>query len=545
MAWSHDLDEPLHQALYRDGEVIATPPLGQRLFIEGGLSPNRVYEYRLSIWLKDRIETASASTLTLAHRPVVAGPMHVNEQGFTLALVDEMNPEETTYRVTLSRGGDTAITTDWDTSRCRTFEGLQPGTAYSFEVVARNLSGIQTEPVVWLNAQTPQDPEVVFTQGRTGTDDPWIMGRLEAAADIYEVTDRARTWMLSDVNIQTHTDGRNRSWYHAGYGIKHNQFNASLDTLMHEMTHGFWDNWDGWREACDVMNVYTFRRDVARFMLDFKEYDESGAENPWEDWRAYYNYLAAALSAGDDSSGEDSAWDQLGQGNYDELWPQFFHRVEATLPTLVAGKLSLIPPPLQGYFAGFLSENRESSWAEELSWHRGLPSQDQYLWATQIFFFPIWWQARGLYEPAFGSTSIPEPLRTRLRDADRQKLVRFVNTLEELSCTRSCQPLWEVNYDYWDFYVRDGLRRPSYYLEELSQSMGVELAQTNLDAVKGVLRVLVDRLVCGDGSVPEVRESISTTPNISELQRVAFLQMVDVYEANSNGFTCDSWADEV
>ena len=544
MAWSHDLDGPLHQALFRDGEVIATPPLGQRSFIEDGLSPNGRYEYQLSIWFKDRIETASASTVTLAHRPVVAGPMHVNEQGLTLALVDEANPQETKYRVTLSRGGDTVATTDWDTSRCRTFEGLQSGEAYGFEVVARNLDGVETEPVVWLNSQMPQAPEVVFTQGRTGTDDPWILGRLEALADIYEVTDRARVWMLSDVNIQTHKEGNNLSWYHAGYGIKYNHFVSSLASLMHELTHGFWDNWDGWPEPCDVMNVYTFRRDVARFMLDFREYEESGGENPWEEWRAYYNYLTT-LSGGYTSSGKGDAWDLLAQGKYDELWPYLFHGAEATIVPLVAGKLSLIPPPLQDYFVGFFSEDEESSWAEEIPWFFGLPPQDQYLWAVQGFFHPIFWQAQGLYEPSVERTTIPEPLRTRLRDADRQQLVRFVNTLEDLSCTRSCWPLWDVDYGYWDFYVRDSLRRPSYYLEELSQGIGVELEQTNLDAVKGVLQALMDQLVCGDGSASEVRELIGTTPDISELQRVAFLQMVDVYEANSDGFTCDSWADEV
>ena len=47
--------------------------------------------------------------------------------------------------------------------------------------------------------------------------------------------------------------------------------------------HGFTEHWDGFPEPCDVMNIYTFKSDVARFMLDFRRYDQAEQTNPWED----------------------------------------------------------------------------------------------------------------------------------------------------------------------------------------------------------------------------------------------------------------------
>ena len=52
--------------------------------------------------------------------------MNVNENGFTLAIVDESNSLETTYLVTVTYDTE-SISSDWDTSRCRVFENLPTG----------------------------------------------------------------------------------------------------------------------------------------------------------------------------------------------------------------------------------------------------------------------------------------------------------------------------------------------------------------------------------------------------------------------------------
>ena len=541
--WGYTVQTAVRQELYRDDELVYEPPLDQTTYTDSGLSPNRRYEYRIVLQLEDgSSETVEAAAVTLAHPPVVAGPMNVTQRGFMLAIVDESNPRETTYRVTVSDGSDT-VSIDWDTSRCRTFEGLRTGEEYRFEVVARNLDGIETEPVRWLNSQAPQESEAVWTQRLTGTDDPWLVTWIDAAAALLGVTERARTWMLSDVYVATQAQDIGSAWYHSAFGIR---ISPLLDTagLIHEMTHGFWDNWDGWTESCDVMNVYTFRRDIARFMLDFKALDESGGPNPSEDWRIFYNYLVGLLETY--PPGRDSAWTLLAQGRYDELWGHFFHGAEASILFMVAGKPSLLPPPLRPYFSGFLAEEEETTWHDEIRWFNNLTPQDRYLWELVFPYYYIIWENPDLDRPPHQTrTSIPESTRKRLRDSDRRMLVDFVNRLDRKWCADSCQPLWQLDPDSWTFYVLDLSRRVRFYLDELSPDIGVELDRGNLDSVKGVLRVLVEDLACGQKSASSARELVNSTVGISELQREAFLQMIEVYEAASDRVTCDPFADDV
>ncbi len=80
--------------------------------------------------------------------PVVVGPMYAKENGFTLALVDEQNPDGIVYRITAideEMGGTTV--SDWSASRCRRFEGLRQFAWHRFEVEARNSIGVEAEPV--------------------------------------------------------------------------------------------------------------------------------------------------------------------------------------------------------------------------------------------------------------------------------------------------------------------------------------------------------------------------------------------------------------
>ena len=68
-----------------------------------------------------------------------------------------------------------------------------------------------------------------------------------------------------------------------------------LSALMHENMHGFFEHWEGFPESCDVLNVYSFKRDIAQFMLDFKQHDGSGKSNPWDDWRPFYKLSCQPL----------------------------------------------------------------------------------------------------------------------------------------------------------------------------------------------------------------------------------------------------------
>ncbi len=151
ITWSHDLDSPVHLELYRDDDLIAELPPDQSSYTDGELSPNRRYEYRIVLRRGDEpIVSAEASVATLAHTPTVAGPFDSHRTGFSLAIVDDVNSPETTYKVTVWNAEwylNAKHYSGWSTSRCRTFENLPTGLPFEFEVVARNMDGVRTVPV--------------------------------------------------------------------------------------------------------------------------------------------------------------------------------------------------------------------------------------------------------------------------------------------------------------------------------------------------------------------------------------------------------------
>ena len=151
ITWSHDLGGPVRQELYRDGELIATPAPDQSLYEDGDLSPNRRYEYRIVLWLgEESIAMDEAAAATLVHAPKIAGPFDAHRTGFSLAIVDDLNPPETTYKVTVWNAQwhlNAKHYSHWSTSRCRAFEDLPTGLPFKFEVVARNLDGVKTLPI--------------------------------------------------------------------------------------------------------------------------------------------------------------------------------------------------------------------------------------------------------------------------------------------------------------------------------------------------------------------------------------------------------------
>ena len=91
-----------------------------------------------------------AGAATLVHAPRVAGPFDARRTGFSLAIMADLNPPETTYKVTVWNAEwhlNAKHYSHWSTSRCRTFEDLPTGLPFEFEVVARNLDGVRTLPV--------------------------------------------------------------------------------------------------------------------------------------------------------------------------------------------------------------------------------------------------------------------------------------------------------------------------------------------------------------------------------------------------------------
>lgn len=142
----------------------------------------------------------------------------------------------------------------------------------------------------------------------------------------------------------------------------------------------------------------------------------------------------------------------------------------------------------------------------------------------------------GLNLRASGSspaTSIPEPLRTTLRNADRQRLVDWVNTLEEIDWNGTEEYSFKASDGFWRDYVKNYIYSSQIYLDELSSTTGITLQPANWTAVKSVIQNL-ESLWCGNRTVAQLRTDVSGATGISATQRTAFGKMVDVYENYTN-----------
>ena len=348
--------------------------------------------------------------------------------------------------------------------------------------------------------------------------------------------------MLSDIRVRFYPNEPGFTGYNprepvAGVG------NVSPWVVMHEVMHGYTHHWTGFPLPCDVMNAHTFKRDVARFLLDFREYERAGQPNPLEDWRPFYNYL---LGHPDYSSlGDEDFWEILQQGDYRKL-DALYHLTDADIPSTVAGNISLLPPTLRPQFQGFLAGGEDTTWREELYWYSSLPPEEKRLWDVAynhrgVLHFSPQYAA----PPSAPRTNIPAEKLELLRNADRRILVDFVNTLEDISCNTEdpCRELWDADFGFWTGYVRQNLYRARLYLYELSPATGIELAPDNLEAVRGILRAMVADVSCGPGSPSYLRGYINSATGVSELQRNALLAMVDVLEEERNWYLpCGSGA---
>ena len=463
--------------------------------------------------------------------------MATHSTGFQQPIIDELNPDHTEYRITLAHSGGHVVVSDWSTSKCRTFEGLRPSSLYRISVFARNLDGIETRPANQRAEERGRDffPREIYTWAHSGTDDPWVKERIDDTALIFGLTEDAVEWMNNKIFIRW-TRG-NPGWaghLHGRVTIGH----SYLATLMHETMHAFWQLWDGFPEPCDQMNFYTFRRDVAQFALDFREYELSQSENPLEPWRAYYDLMVGLLARAP-LDGEDF-WEVLKRGEYGKV-VGFYHLMETELPRYNPGSPSLIPPSLRKYVHGFVADGGSRTWDEEFDWYSKLADEDSGLWNTMLTHEIAHHSSVKLVTGSDYSTRIPEPLRTNLRKADRQMLVDFITTLED-------QKPWEWRRDspgFWEFYVTRHIYRLSLYEAELDASVGIELEQANLDAIVDALRLLYE-LHCTPGAIDcgyypghlgartaeEVGEAITDMEGISDIQRRVLLEMVDLSPPN-------------
>ena len=481
-------------------------------YVDAGLDPNTRYEYRIEVGRRDAPDALDHSAVaTLAYPPRFTDKRNSHPTGFQVPIVDELNPRHTEYSVTVSRGGSNPVVSDWSSGKCRTFDGLRPHTGYDISVAARNLDGIEAQATHL--ADWGEIPRLVYyTKSSEASDDPWVEARVGDVSQIYGLTEAAAEWINDDIHIVWMRGEPGWFGYFSvgriGVGETH------MWGLMHEVMHAFWHHWNRFPEPCDQMNVYTFRSDAVQFVLDFRERDRSEAPNPWESWRIYYDWMVRVLErvAPD---GEDY-WDILERREFYKL-DGFFHVMETRLPSHAAGKIDLIPPPLQEYMRGFLEEGRSATWAEEAAWYAGLSEEDRRLWRVvtrgdsplEHVHIPV---------PDVPYSDIDESLREMLRAAERQRLLDFIDTLHELALFE----WWDRDPRFWEIYVAERVFLVPLYLHELDWSDDLRLDETAFDAVVESLRS-ISRLHAGEVEWSNVHESISTIEGLSEPQRTALL----------------------
>ena len=276
------------------------------------------------------------------------------------------------------------------------------------------------------------------------------------------------------------------------------------------------------------MNVYTFRRDVAQFLIDFRERDDSGLPNEWEAWRPYYEWLVEFVEA--DTPDGENAWEILERREFHKLEGVFYHIMETDLPHQADRKISLIPPPLRKYLQGFIEEGKSATWAEHLDWWAHLAPEDLRLWIQTWRFGP-----RGISTDPPVRTRIPEPIRSVMWAADRQRLVDFINNLENvLSWER-----YDASDEFRSIYHNHYLPLIPLYLSEMDSSAGITLDTANLDALVDVLESMWS--LQRDG--PKLIEIISNAEGIRETQRTALLWAAREPESlesisSGDGHTC-------
>ena len=545
--WALNMDGGVQPVeLFRDGERIGSPSPAVSSYTDSGLSANTRYTYEAVATQASFAAEMTAATLAY---PLQGGHNRsIHWTGFEFYIIDERNPEGTEYRVIL-RGPDTDVS-DWTTQECLVYDSLVRARGfqlYSYTITARNLDGVETQTANRLPGVAWPDPHRVSTRRHSSNPDPWIAARIDDLQTIYGLTDAAVDWLANGIRIERRFEMRGGQTYLApGYATFFGGGYVGIGgsdpfPLMHETMHAFWESWNGWPEPCDEMNFYTFKRDQAQFLLDFRDHERSGGSNPWAAWRPYYVAALAGLDVemrdakreGRLDQGED-VWQILAKREFYKI-PHFYHRYETVYPSFGSSNLSLVPPPLQKYFEGFLEEREPTTWAQDVRWYSRLRSGDRPGDPSDLRLWNMAFVTRDVHhssrpQGSGSATRIPEPLRTALRDADRFRLVDFVNTLETLDWNGNEDYSFDANAGFWQDYVRQHLYMSQIYLDELSPSIGIELEPAAWAAVKGLIERMVSDLYCGKTSASEMRSAISGAAGLSAVQKTAFTKMVDAYE---------------
>ena len=431
LSWSLGIADASELSLYRDGELLATLPAADRSIQDTDLHPNTRYVYRLVASRPNDSEVADEKAVaTLAHPPRITMQMATHWTGFQQPIIDDLNPDYTEYRVALTQHGRAIPEEDvadsrWSTNRCRKLDGLEPKQSYIVSVTARNVDGIETESARLIEGSPFDHHPVARTRIDPANESQWARDRVRDVVRIYGLTEAAEEWMNNDIRIEWIPGEPGYAGAHWG---RPTIGQSNPGTILHETMHVFWRFWDGFPESCDKMNLYTFRRDVAQFPIDVRNWYHSDFSEPFpfgsESWRLYSDMMVGMLERAA-PEGED-IWEILEREEYEKLWWGFYHTMETNIPLQAPQRLSLFPPTIQKYFQGFMEPGEDTTWDQQIFWYSRLAEEDQVLAHPYVSHEITHFTVESIADPGHPRTRLPEPLRTHLREADRRMVVDFI-----------------------------------------------------------------------------------------------------------------------
>ena len=547
VSWAETDRYPAGADIYRDGKLVAHLGSGASSFIDHGLVPNTRYVYVVKGEVPTGdTETSEYAITTLASEPEVAIFMARKPGSFKVPIVNITDPDYTEYRVLVFDGDVLRMTTNWSAERCVDIQGVDPGRTYVVQVQGRNLDRVVTTTPTNTAGEPLGSGLLAWTPASLPENDEWAKREIDAAADIYGLTDEARAWMHQHIQVvrMVGEPGWAGVWGN-NLGIGH----PGPWTMMHEAMHLFWSYWDGFPESCDRLNLHSFRRDVLTFMVVFRALDNQELDNPMEQWRPYYESMTRSLP--DWIDGEPTATIIENEQFY-RLWHYLYHVHETNVPAFAAQNLSLIPPRLRRYYIGFLKDDgREMSWHWESRRRMHLQSYDRDLWDTAYGpnSLPQLEQWRFPHVAHnFRTGRLSEPLRTQIDDAKRQKLIDFIETLPAVARNgyfRTCQ---NPDRGFGSRYVREHFGLSLSYLHEIYPELEhLALSVAERQAVVNAWQTIFDGPLYHAQGRQHVLDRISADTNLPSRYRDAFadvVAMVEKYEYQSQWLSVPLFGDD-
>ena len=491
-------------------------------------------------------ETSEYSITTLASEPEVAIFMARKPGSFQVPIVNITDPDYTEYRVLVFDGGVLRRITNWSAERCVDIHGMAPGLTYVVQVHARNLDGVVTTTPINVAGEPFGSGLRAWTPASLPVNDEWAKREIDAAADIYGLTDEARAWMHQHIQVVRMVGEPGWAGVWANYlGIGH----PGPWAMMHETMHLFWSYWDGFPESCDRLNLHSFRRDVRTFMVVFRALDNQELANPMEQWRPYYESMTRGLP--DRIDGEPTATIIANEQFY-RLWDYLYHVHETNVPAFAAQNLSLIPPRLRRYYVGFLKDDgRETTWHQESQRTRHLQSYDRDLWNTAYgrFALPQLEQWRSPHvDHNYRTGRLSEPLRTQIEDARRQKLIDFIETLPAVAGNGYFRTCHNPDRGFGSRYVRDHFGLSLSYLHEIYPGLEhLALSVSERQAVVSAWKTIFDGPLYHAQGRQQVLNKINADANLPSRYRDAFssvVAMVEKYEYQSQWLSVPFFGDD-